>query len=51
MKRQGEARHTAGQEIRLADFDADAVEDQGPFEDLHGTPCPLKGLASNNLKY
>jgi hypothetical protein len=42
MKRHGEARHTAGQEISLADFDADAAEGQGTFEGLHGTRCPLK---------
>lgn len=30
----------AGQEIRLADFDADAGAGMGAFEDLHGQPSP-----------
>ncbi len=35
-------RPNAGQEVRLADFDADAGKGMGVFEELHDQPKPLK---------
>ena len=53
---QVERKPTAGQEIRLADFDADAGEGMGVFESLNGFERPaalasaLKDAASRRLR-
>lgn len=43
MARSGKTAN-AGQEIRLADFDADAGCDMGVMEDLHGHPSPAAAV-------